>query len=95
MFRCSLSGKVSLPGESPVRIVTKTRPKTYINEKVIYENDKKKTIEILSDGWEIVEEKLVLRETAEALNNGQEKIAQTDRVLKGRSQTFKRRSEET
>ncbi len=78
-----------------MRIVTKTRPKTYINYKEVFENEKKKLIEVVTHGWEIVEEKLVSRETAEALNNGQEKVPQTDRVPARGSQTFIRRSEET
>lgn len=90
MFRCQLSGKVSEPRVSPVRIVTQTRPKTYINYKEVFENDKKKLIEVISEGWEIVEEKLVLAETAEALNNGEIQNIQKNETFGRRSQTIKR-----
>lgn len=52
MFKCSLTKKVSQPGEKPVKIVTKRRNKQYFNR------DK----ELVADGWEIVEEKLVSQE---------------------------------
>lgn len=72
MFRCQLSGKNSVPGQSPVRIVTQTRQKTYVNYKEVIENEKKKIVEVITQGFEIVEEKLVLPEVAMALN-GQDK----------------------
>src|ERR1035437_7189518 len=64
MLRCALSGKNSIPGQSPVRVVTQTRQKTYVNYKEVIENEKKKLIEVISEGWEIVEEKLVLPDVA-------------------------------
>lgn len=93
MFRCQLSGKNSLPGQSPVRIVTQTRPKTYINYKEIFENDKKKLIEVQSVGWEIVEEKLVLHEVAEALNGqNKDENTQTSTILARRNKkTYSRK----
>ncbi len=93
MFKCQLSGRNSIPGESPVRIVTRTRPKMYVNKKEVFENEKKTFIEVVTHGWEIVEEKLVLRETAEALNNGQEKNAQATGIPARRSETLKRREQ--
>ena len=90
MFKCALSGKNSIPGQSPVRVVTQTRQKTYVNYKEVIENEKKKLIEVISEGWEIVEEKLVLPDVAKELNNGQEKIIQTERILTRGSQTIKR-----
>jgi|ERR1035437_4445 hypothetical protein len=95
MFRCALSGKNSIPGQSPVRVVTQTRQKTYVNYKEVIENEKKKLIEVISEGWEIVEEKLVLPEVAKALNNGQEEKLQTERILTRRGEAFKRGDKET
>jgi len=50
MFRCDLCKKVSKPGDRPTTIVTKRREKEYSNRS-------KKGKEIISKGWEIVEEK--------------------------------------
>lgn len=55
MFICEVSGRVSKPGEKPYKVVTKTRPKTYLNKKKVGD----KTIETATQGWEIVEEKIV------------------------------------
>lgn len=86
MFKCALSGKNSIPGQSPVRVVTQTRQKTYVNYKEVIENEKKKLIEVISEGWEIVEEKLVLPEVAAALNGkDQNQNTQTSAILTGRN----------
>ena len=85
MFRCQLSGRNSVPGQSPVRLVTQTRQKTYVNYKEVFENEKKKLIEVISEGWEIVEEKLVLPEVAAALNGqSQDQNTQTSTLPPGR-----------
>lgn len=55
MFKCQVSGRISKPGEKPYKIVTKTRPKTYVSTKKVGD----KVIENTTNGWEIVEEKIV------------------------------------
>lgn len=60
MFRCEVTGKVSKSGEKPVRIVTKTRPKQYFKWD-------KGVQTLISTGWEIVEEKIVLPSVAKQL----------------------------
>lgn len=60
MFRCQLSGKVSKPGEKGIKIVTKTRKKNYFKL-----DEKTNELVKVSEGWEIVQEKLVLKSEAE------------------------------
>lgn len=67
MFRCAVSGKNSKPSEKGVRIVTKTRPKNYYKE-VVNKETKLKEIILVATGFEIVQEKLVLKEVADQLN---------------------------
>ena len=50
MFRCDLCKKISEPGDRPTMIVTEKREKEYSNRS-------KKGKEIISKGWEIVQEK--------------------------------------
>lgn len=61
MYRCDVCSKLVGPRKEEIKIITKTRKKTYFN--VIKKFDKKthKKIEIpkKSSGWEIVEEKSV------------------------------------
>lgn len=59
MFRCQKTGKLSKPGEKPVRVVVATREKTY----QIPSKDPRKEPRT-SQGWEIVKELLVLPEVA-------------------------------
>jgi hypothetical protein len=67
MFRDQLTGKQSQPGQKASHIVTKTRPKEYWAD--VY-NRKTKEVErkLVGKGFEIVEEKMVLPETAEEFN---------------------------
>ena len=71
MFVCQVSGKLSSPGESPHRLITKTRSKTYVNK--LKRNGK--TIEVVSHGWEIVEEKLVCKEVYDRLQGETSHVA--------------------
>jgi hypothetical protein len=65
MFKCQVSGRVSKSGEKPFKIVTKTRKKTYENK--IMRGEREHTI--TSEGWEIVEEKLVCEKVYNRLMN--------------------------
>lgn len=56
MFRCELTGKVSSPGEKPVRVVVETRPKVY------YKEDKTGALKKVGEGFEIVKEMVVCQE---------------------------------
>jgi hypothetical protein len=62
MFRCQKTGKLSKPGEKPVRVVIETREKTY----TIPARDPRKDPKV-THGWEIVRELLVLPEVAAQL----------------------------
>lgn len=64
MFIDGVTGKVSKPKQKAEKLVTKTRPKSYYNKN----GDK------ISEGWEIVEEVLVTRETMELVKTGKVKI---------------------
>lgn len=59
MFRCQKTGKLSKPGEKPVRVIVATREKTYH----IPSKDPRKEPRV-THGWEIVQELLVLPEVA-------------------------------
>jgi len=61
MFKCELSGRVSVPGEKPVRVVLETRERIYT---VKTRDNKDKEI---GRGTEIVREALVCREVADQL----------------------------
>lgn len=63
MYRCQVTNKLSEPGIKAYKVVTKTRPKTYRN--VVKQGEK--DVEIISHGWEIVEEQLVCKEVYEKL----------------------------
>jgi len=67
MFRCQLSGELSLPGEKPVKVITKTRPVEY---KFF---DRSGKLINKTQGWEIVEEMVVCQKVAKKLGyqNGQ------------------------
>lgn len=57
MFICQLSGKVSKPGDKAVKLVVKTRPKTY------FEKDRKTGEQRkVGEGTEIVQELIVTEE---------------------------------
>jgi hypothetical protein len=54
MFRCQMTGKLSKPGESPQKLVTKIRKKTYFRT-----NKKTGLQEIVGHGHEIAQEVLI------------------------------------
>lgn len=62
MYRCSISGKLSLPGESAYKVVTETRIKQY----------KDADDRIFATGSEIVKEILVSKEVYEQMSQGKE-----------------------
>lgn len=81
MFKCQISGRISLPGEKPFRIVTKTRNKDYYEERFeerkSYKRDRDnkeepqrgiKKLMLVGSGWEIVEEKVVCKEIFDNYN---------------------------
>lgn len=53
MFRSQLSNKQYGPNISPVKVVTQTRPRTYINT---YRTKEGPLKTVVSQGWEIVQE---------------------------------------
>lgn len=57
MFRCQLTGEVSEPKEKPVRVVTQTRPRTYVN---FVRDEELKVHKVETQGSEIVKE-IVIR----------------------------------
>lgn len=62
MFRCQVTGKLSKPNEKSVKLVSKTRPRSYpyLTGREGDENRK----EMVAQGSEIVEELTVTKETA-------------------------------
>lgn len=64
MFKCQATGKISKPGEKPVRVVLETRPKTYENE---YKDEDDKWRSFKSEGYEIVREIIVSAEYYETI----------------------------
>lgn len=64
MFRCQKTGKLSKPGEKPVRVIVATREKTYYTP----HKDPRKEPKV-TNGWEIVKELLVLPEVAAQMQN--------------------------
>lgn len=90
MFRDQITGQVSQPKEKGVKIVTKTRPKSYYGEKLNAETKKMETV-LIAEGFEIVEEKLVLPETARGLENGKIEASQTKPTSTWRGSTIIRR----
>ena len=92
MFRCQLTGKLSKPNEKGVKIVTKTRQKTYTN--VLKRGERE--ITITSEGYEIVEEKLVLASVAAKLNKGNENVKQQPKAnVRSTSINDNRKSDKT
>jgi len=65
MFRCQLSGRQSMPGAKPVRIITHRRRRSY--DKTVYnlEDRTVSTIVGASTGWEIVREAMVSQSAAD------------------------------
>jgi hypothetical protein len=63
MFRCQATGRVSRPGEKPVRLVVATREKTYYGGK-----DGK---EVIGQGFEVVREITVCQEYARSASSNQ------------------------
>lgn len=83
MFRDKVTGKLSRPLQKGEKVVTKTRPKQYYG--FVYNKEtKKKEEKLVAEGWEIVEEILVLPETAEKIRNGQVPNTQEDARVRGR-----------
>lgn len=71
MFKCAISNKLSQPREKAFKIVTKVRPKTYIQTR--YNQAEKEEYEVTFHGQEIVEELTVCQEVYEQMkgnNNG-------------------------
>lgn len=64
MFRCQLSGRQSLAGQKPVKLVTHRRKRSY--DKVVYDLETRTTSRLkdTSSGWEIARE-LTVCESAE------------------------------
>lgn len=56
MFRCQLTGEISLPKEKPVRVVVKTRNKKYEHR---YKNEEGDVVNYTTEGFEIVKEVVV------------------------------------
>lgn len=85
MYRDQITGELSKPSQKSAKIVTKTRPKQYFGER---ENKETKRMEsvVIGEGFEIVEEKTVLPETAVKFNQGEllgkTPEPQTKRILK-------------
>lgn len=52
MFKCQISGRISEPGEKSFKIVTKTRPKTYVSERTQGE----RKVRVTTQGFETVQE---------------------------------------
>jgi hypothetical protein len=53
MFYCGITGKLSNPGDKPIRLVTERRHRTYEDDRSSEENG----VDIkVSHGWEIVKE---------------------------------------
>ena len=90
MFRDQITNEQSAPKVKGVKIVTKTRPKVYYGERLNAETKKMETV-LVAEGWEIVEEKLVLPETARGLANGEVQAPQTKSTFARRSETIIRR----
>ncbi len=61
MFRCQKTGKVSAPGEKPIRVVVATRFQTYTNDRG------PKREPYVTHGYEIVKELLVCQEAADKI----------------------------
>lgn len=72
MFKCAITGKMSRPGEKPIKIVLKTRPKVYTEVQRNEETGLLETVQIGS-GWEIVSECYASAEGARIWNEAQEK----------------------
>lgn len=64
MFKCQVTRKNSMPGEKPKKVVTKTRTREY------FKMDSRTGLPVkIGEGWEIVEEKMVLESVAKELKN--------------------------
>lgn len=68
MYKCAITGKFSKPGEKVNRIVTKTRPKDYYEQRYNEETDRYENI-LVGKGWEIVEEVFATDEGLKVWNN--------------------------
>jgi len=66
MFRCQVTGKLSKPGEKSVKVVLTKRPRQYWNNLPEGDPDRK----VIAEGWEIVEELTVSKETARLIAEG-------------------------
>ena len=62
MFYCQKCNALSKPAESPVKVVTLKRPKTY-------EISMKEKVRV-TQGWEIVQEKTMCKPCSEEFENG-------------------------
>lgn len=71
MFRCSVTGQVSKPGESPVFMITGKRLKEYWGlrypDAKPSKFGKEPRVEKLGQGYEIVKEVKILRSTLEKM----------------------------
>lgn len=78
MFKCEISKKISKPGEKPVKLVTQTREVIYYKKvknsegQLVVAFDKTGNPVVQGQGWEIVQEKLVLQSVAEKMRKQDE-----------------------
>jgi hypothetical protein len=66
MFKCELCNRSSQPREKSHKLVTKTRPRDYVNE---HKRGLDK-IKVTTHGWEIVEEIQVCKQDFDKHNKG-------------------------